>query len=184
MIMIKSSFITAAAIVVAFLLSLINVSGQTVSPCSCSPLEYTFILNLDLDCNTNDLNDNPGIVGSFALCPSEDIEIVTSIQLLELNTTLQVINQCTLNDQSIPPIDAIENGSRISFRSILDPQVPIEDQLDLLPIGIQIQISGTTNSGDTVTSSILWTYTNDCNVQPLDLQGGESIGLITTVSYI
>lgn len=25
---------------------------------------------------------------------------------------------------------------------------------------------------------------NDCNVQPLDLQGGESIGLITTVSYM
>jgi len=128
--MIKSSFITAAAIVVAFLLSLINVSGQTVSPCSCSPLEYTFILNLDLDCNTNDLNDNPGIGQSIASCPSEarpseDIEIVTSIQLLEFNTTSQVINQCTLNDQSIPPIDAIENGSRVSFRSILDPQVPM-----------------------------------------------------------
>ena len=120
----KSSLVTAAtAIVIAFLLSLANVSGQTVvPPCSCSPLEYTFILNLDLDCNTNDLNDNLGIGQSIASCPSEarpseDIEIVTSIQLLELNTTLQVINQCTLNDQSIPPIDAIENGSRISFRS-------------------------------------------------------------------
>jgi len=53
-------------------------------------------------CNTNDLNDNPGIGQSLASCPSEarpleNIEIITSIQLLELNTTLQVINQCTLN---------------------------------------------------------------------------------------
>lgn len=39
--------------------------------CSCSPTVFTFVLNLEGDCETNDIIGNPGIVGSFCFVKEE-----------------------------------------------------------------------------------------------------------------
>ena len=200
--------------------------------CSCSPLEYSFILNLDADCEVNDLEDNGGIGLTFcflgAASPplsrrlsspntsnglrlleyqrtiamevegedelsdeqaqrllAEDIEII-SIQFLEFDTSgeLIVINQ----DDQYSNV-TLNNGDTVTFKSIandLDPSVPIGDQLDYLPGGVQVTLRGritddVTNESRIVSNRLTWSYTNACDVEPL--VGGESIGWITTVSH-
>ena len=115
---------------------------------------------------------------------AEEIEII-SIQFLEFDTSgeLIVINQ----DDSYSNV-TLENGSEVTFKSIsnnLDSSVAMEDQLDFLPGGVQVTLRGRVTddvTGDSriVSNRITWSYTNACDVEPLD--SDESIGWITTVS--
>ena len=191
--------------------------------CSCSPLEYNFILNPTSNCETDDINGQPGI--GLAICfeqalptsrilselqrtivvedPNsdelsmeqqqqqirflavEDIEI-TAIQFLEFDTSeaFTVINQ----DDTYSSV-SLANGDVVTFESIakdLDPNIPIEEQLDYLPGGAQVTLQG--RGTDDVTGEILivsnritWSYTNACDVWPV-LESEDSIGWITIVS--
>jgi len=115
---------------------------------------------------------------------AEEIEII-SIQFLEFDTSgeLIVINQ----DDSYSNV-TLENGSEVSFKSIsnnLDVSLAMEDQLDFLPGGVQVTLRGRVTddvTGDSriVSNRITWSYTNACDVEPLE--SDESIGWITTVS--
>jgi len=117
---------------------------------------------------------------------AEEIEII-SIQFLEFDTSgeLIVINQ----DDSYSNV-TLQNGSEVTFKSIsnnLDSSLSIEDQLDFLPGGVQVTLRGRVTddvTGDSriVSNRITWSYTNACDVEPLD--SDESIGWITTVSFI
>ena len=57
-----------------------DVKQQALQPfiCSCAPLEYNFILNLDSNCETNDIKCQPGIgqtscfLGNIATPPISD----------------------------------------------------------------------------------------------------------------
>ena len=110
---------------------------------------------------------------------AENIEII-SIQFLEFDTSgeLIVINQDDTNESV-----SLSTGDTVTFRSIsnnLNPAVPIGEQLDFLPDGIQVTLRGRSTDGSIVSNRITWSYTNDCDAQPLD--SDESIGWITTVS--
>jgi len=117
---------------------------------------------------------------------AEEIEII-SIQFLEFDTSgeLIVINQ----DDSYSNV-TLQNGSEVTFKSIsnnLDSSLEIGDQLDFLPGGVQVTLRGRVTddvTGDSriVSNRITWSYTNACDVEPLD--SDESIGWITTVSFI
>jgi len=226
----KTPFLFVAIVVFA-ISSLSSVSAQLVDgECSCAPLEYNFILNLDSNCETDDFEDNDGIGLTFCFLGStstgrrlgsgsrtlssgieiqqtielvdedmsneltpemlvplaEEIEII-SIQFLEFDTSgeLIVINQ----DDSYSSV-TLQNGSEVTFKSIsndLDSSLSIEDQLDFLPGGVQVTLRGRVTddvTGDSriVSNRITWSYTNACDVEPLD--SDESIGWITTVSFI
>jgi len=201
----------------------------TDGQCSCSPLEYTFILNLSQDCDVDDLEGADGIGLTFCFLGSADrrrlgsgsrtlktgIEVqqtiefvdedmsneltpemlvplaetieILSIQFLEFDTSgeLIVINQ----DDSLSDV-TLADGSEVTFESIsnnLDSNTPIGDQLDFLPGGVQVTLRGRVTddvTGDSriVSNRITWSYTNACDVQPLE--GGESIGWISAVSII
>ena len=66
------------------------------------------------------------------------------------------------------------DGSEVTFRSIsnnLDSGIPIGDQLDFLPGGVQVTLRGrvtdTTTGVETIVSNrITWSYTNACDVEP------------------
>ena len=192
--------------------------------CSCSPLEYNLILNLDSNCETNDIDGQPGIGLTFCFLavaspPSrnlselqqtivvedpnsdelsveqqqqirflaEDIEII-SIQFLEFDTSGELI---VINQDDSYSNASLAHGSVVTFESIannLDPDVPITDQLDFLPGGVQVTLRGRVTddvTGDTriVSNRITWSYTNACDVWPV-MESGESIGWITNVSIV
>jgi len=197
--------------------------------CSCSPREYNIKLNLDQDCDVDDLDGAPGIDLTFCFLGSygslsfgkrfvrrlgqgfsgnsdrqlatrhiefeiedftrikerelagDDVEII-SIQFLEFDTSggLIVINQDDTYSNT-----TLKNGDVATFKSIsdnLDPDVPIEDQLDILPGGVQLTLRGRTIDEVTgeekiVSNRITWSYTNACGVEPLE--AGQSIGWTT-----
>ena len=198
--------------------------------CSCSPLVYNFILNLDANCETDDLGDLPGIAetvcflgtpmnedsrrltssnasnglrlleqqltiameveGEEALSAEEaarlldeDI-VITSVQFIEFSINFTPIKQSTI----LPgDDDTLNDGDIVTFTSIANDLafgVPIEDQLDTLPGGLQVTVTVqeiADGESFTVVNVVQWTYTNVCGVEPL--VGGESIGWITTVSH-
>ena len=203
------------------------------SICSCSPLEYTFQLDLSQDCSMDTLEGSSGIgltfcflgshspgdgsftrrlagsralgqlketrvimegpSGSRALTSDEleqvrqlqDTIDVISVQFLEFDTTgeLIVINQ----DDTYANV-SLASGDIVSFKSIsndLDPSVSIEDQLDYLPGGVQMTVRGRMTSEETgeemiVSNRVTWSYTNDCEVEPIEV--GDAIGWVTVVS--
>jgi len=107
---------------------------------------------------------------------------VISVQFLEFDTSgaLVVLNQ----DDTYSNV-SLANGDVFTFKSIssdLDPGVPIEDQLDLLPGGVQVTLRGRvfdeeSQENKIVSNRITWSYDNACDVVPIT--GGESIGWTT-----
>ena len=78
----------------------------------------------------------------------------------------------------------------MTFSSIsadLDAGVAMEDQLDYLPGGLQVTVTGrvvdaSTGAVSGVINRLTWSYTNACDVHPV--VDGDSIGWITFVSFI
>jgi len=109
--------------------------------------------------------------------------VITYIQFLEFDTSgnLIVINQ---DDTSYFNTSHV-SGDIVTFRSIsndLDPDVPMEDQLDYLPGGVQLTLQGRLVEGggaedEIVSNRITWSYTNACDAEPLAV--GERIGWLT-----
>mmetsp|Transcript_30477 Transcript_30477/g.51993 ORF Transcript_30477/g.51993 Transcript_30477/m.51993 type:complete len:598 (-) Transcript_30477:299-2092(-) len=210
------------------------VTGVPVSSdiCSCSPREYSIELNLDQDCNIDDLDGAPGIGLTFCFLGSsegngnrrslvrrklshynfglprqmkgenlirqfgmsdfqpinegrqldaEDIEIV-SIQFLEFDTTGDLI---VINQDDTYANTTLKTGDVATFKSIsneLDPDLPINEQLDYLPGGVQITMRGRildaeTGEEEIVSNRITWSYSMDCQVEPI--QTGSAIGWAT-----
>lgn len=163
--------------------------------CSCSPLEYTFTLMLDQNCETDSLSGSPGIgltfcfLGTTPAYPQEidlgttadqsdrraqeQVIEITSVQFLEFDTTgdLIVINQ----DDTYADVSLV-NGDKVTFKSIsndLDPSAPLDDQLDLLPGGVQLTLRGRVTDDVTeeeiiISNRVTWSYTNACGALPFE----------------
>lgn len=108
---------------------------------------------------------------------------ISSIQFLELDSfgNLDVINQ----DTSFTDV-SLEDGDEVQFNSIsvtLDPTVPLEEQLAILPGGGALIIVGTNAAGETLRNRILWTYTNSCESSCMEsdvpITEGDTIGWVT-----
>ena len=169
--------------------------------CSCSPADVIFQLNLSTKeaCDIDDLEGSPGIDSTLCLLDLPDYNdvgkeylpsdlVITSIQFIEFDASgeLNVINT---DDGYIDT--ELKDGDIFNFASVsneLNPLLPIEDQLDKLPGGASIVLNGILKSEETgeqeyeISNRITWSYTNDCNVEPIE--GGESIGWITFVSRL
>jgi len=118
-----------------------------------------------------------------------DIEII-SIQFLEFDTSGRLI---VLNQDDTYADTSLNNGDIVTFKSIsrdLDPTLPIEDQLDVLPGGVQVTLRGKvmdkkTGEEKIVSNRITWSYTNGCDVEPLNEGmgiGWTTIGELTPAS--
>lgn len=114
---------------------------------------------------------------------SQEIEVI-SLQFLEFDTSGELI---VINQDDSYADTSLSSGDVVSFKSIandLEPSVPIEDQLDFLPGGVQVTIRGrivdaVTGEETIVSNRITWSYTNACDAEPVDV--GDSIGWVTTV---
>jgi hypothetical protein len=158
--------------------------------CSCSPLQYDFILSLDQDCSVDDLFDNAGI--GATLCTADAAGggassiTITSVQFLELDKKLVTIN----NDDTYFTTTLV-NGDSISFKSItneLSADAALGDQLDYVPGWVQLTIRGTMDNGSggivDVSNRIMWSFTNSCGEGNVTVESGDGIGWITIVSLL
>lgn len=65
---------------------------------------------------------------------------------------------------------------------MLDPEVPLQDQLNYLPGGVIIIIYGITEEGEVVRNRVMWTFTNGCGERDMPIFKGGEIGCVTFVS--
>jgi len=160
--------------------------------CSCSPVAYNFTLDLSRDCTDDDLRSNPGIRVTFCTTDGITADVnaaknsiieVTSIQFVEFDASgeLMVIN----TDDAYSNNVSLSDGDSFGFASIsdnLDPNLSIDDQLDMLPGGVQLTIVGRaidpmTGTETMVSNRNTWSYTNECGA--LTMEEGDGMGWVT-----
>ena len=113
---------------------------------------------------------------------ASDVEIF-SVQFLEFDTTGELI---VINQDDSYANASLATGDVVTFESIssnLDPCVPIEEQLDFFPGGVQVTMRGlVTVDGEEliVSNRVTWSYSNACDAEPIG--AGDEIGWLTVVS--
>ena len=152
----------------------------------------------------NDIENNPGIETSDTICFRErgltkpqPEEITASEELLLFNdfaaTNVTHIwfkeynSQNQLIDSSFAEYDPISlvNSQIISFASAsasLNTTLPLEDQIDKVPVRVEIKLFGpdVANTTEEVSNVITWTYDMSCGSNPI--QTGDTIGWLNVVS--
>jgi hypothetical protein len=175
-------------IVGTILFALANFAASAVPSCVCSPLSYTFTINLSETCETDTISGNPGI--DNAICqiittpPDDSVDFSTlkvfDVQFLEVDTSgdLSVINQVDRFNVSL------SDGDTITFDSVasnLNPNEPLADQLNYVPGGVLLVLRARSDGSTViVTNRPTWTYTNSCESLPLSV--GDAIDWVTLVS--
>ena len=159
--------------------------------CVCSPLSYTFTINLNQNCETDTFTDNPGISdtvcqdlpGIGLAAESADTLIVYDVQFLEVDTSgnLIVINQDdTYNNVSLT------TGDTITFDSVsanLNSDEPLSNQINYVPGGVLMKLVAKNEGSDTIVrQQVSWLYTNSCDDLPSSV--GDAIGWVTLVSSV
>ena len=83
-------------------------------------------------------------------------------------------------------IGDLSDGSVVTFISIsnqLDPELPLEDQMQYVPLVVQIEIHGNYKDDYELLHEVTWIYDGSAYGQsPLIL--GDSIGWLELVSYL
>lgn len=184
-----------------------NAINDDGNACSCSPIKFTFRLNLSQDCTTDDIDENAGIDSTFCLVEevadtdgSNDEPIrrrrrlesgttvpveITSVQYLEFAPgTLEVM----YTDDSY--VDAsLVDGDTVTFYSSSSylPTVSQSEQEDYVPGGVSLILTGKTEEGNEVRNRFYWLYdqvVTDCleNLEVTGIYEGDGIGWVVTVS--
>ena len=102
---------------------------------------------------------------------------VTTVEIFEYDTTneLNVINQEVLSNQSLADGDIIEFTS---ISSKLDPNKPLQEQLQYFPGGLILKYVGTNSNNENVSNTIAWGYNiEDCTTEQISV--GDYIGWTT-----
>eukprot|EP00985_Skeletonema_marinoi_P011789 scaffold5600_cov144-Skeletonema_marinoi.AAC.5 len=100
--------------------------------------------------------------------------VVTSLDIFEYDTTneLTVINQQVFSNQTL------SNGDIIEFTSIsskLDPNKPLQEQLEYFPGGLILRYTGVNSNNEDVINTFAWEYNiEDCTTE--QISGGDFIG--------
>ena len=107
--------------------------------------------------------------------------VVTSVTFLEADTTpgLSIINQDSTYFDS-----TITDGQVLTYESVsanLDPDVPLEDQMDSVPGGVMLVLFGVNAEGQVVQNTVAWGYDADACEEPFD--GEANIGWLELGSY-
>ncbi len=107
-----------------------------------------------------------------------------SAQFLEMDTSpnMQIINQDDqyLNVTFPDPSNIVLQFSSIS--NLLDPAMPLGDQLQYVPGGAILIFVGATDSGEIVRNRMMWTYTMGCGLEDYTVLDGNVIGWAGFVS--
>lgn len=101
---------------------------------------------------------------------------ITSITFIELNAIGTVIN---VDDQY--KTGSFDNGSSISLQSIsstISENIPIENQLELVPSTQVLFMEGLNSAGEEVRGRFVWNYTNSCASNAIAIQQGDALAWV------
>eukprot|EP00984_Skeletonema_dohrnii_P006993 scaffold2487_cov98-Skeletonema_dohrnii-CCMP3373.AAC.11 len=103
---------------------------------------------------------------------------LTSAQFLEMDTSsnMQIINQ---DDQYLNVTFPYPSNIVLTFSSIsnlLNPAIPLGDQMEYVPGGTFLILVGATASGEIVRNRMMWTYTMGCGLEDYTVLDGDVIG--------
>ena len=169
---------------VAFLCAARSAIAQMIGTdiCGCQPQTYTFTLDFDLTCD-DDTVSGPGINETACLTeirgqdvvPDEDLIPVTvqTIQIFELDENQQVFSQTVRTGTFL-------DGSNFTYTSVISTITDLDD-VDALPRGLQLVITGLNNKEQATVQTYIITYFNDCGIFPI-LTEGQHIGWTIFVS--
>lgn len=188
---------------------------REVIECSCSPTFFQFTITLDQEfpCTNDDIESNSGIATSETICfkecglsKPEVVEGITTAsdgELLPLFNGIDVAatnitsmyfkefnsqgDELTSTSVTYDPISLV-NGQIISFASasaLLDPNLPLQDQIDQVPVSVEIKMFGPNPDPDDtqcqeISNKLTWTYDMSCGSRPI--QTGDNIGWLDIVS--
>ena len=112
-----------------------------------------------------------------------------SAQFLEMDTStnMNIINQddSYLNNATFPPSDNGITDYTLTYTSIsstLNPDLSIEEQLDIVPGGVILILVALTNGGEVIRNRIMWTYTMGCGMEDVTVLNGDEFVWATFVS--
>lgn len=157
--------------VLAFLSDKVEAQAQEVGTtiCGCQPAVYEITLNFTVTCEDTDV-EGPGIDDVACLRSSEFDDavtdlvpvLITDIQFLELNQELQPLQQ-------EPRTGAFFNGDVVRYTSVL--AVLPEFTEETLPRAFQMILRGVNALDQPIQTTWLITYSNDCGIFPILLEG-------------
>ena len=117
------------------------------------------------------------------------------MQFLEFDTSIEFI---VINQDDTYSSASLFNGDVVTFQSIsnkLKPEVPLQEQLEYVPGGVQLTVRGKTQTskrdyemgGDVkeetiISNRITWSFTNSCGENALPVENGDNVGWVTIVS--
>ena len=115
-----------------------------------------------------------------------------SAQFLEMDTStnMNIINQDDTylnNNVTYPPNTTPITNYTLSYTSIsstLNPDLSIEEQLDIVPGGVILVLVGLTNDGEVIRNRIMWTYTMGCGMEDVTVMNGDEFGWAMFVSFL
>lgn len=147
--------------------------------CTCSPTDYTFTLNLNGDCEENDVVPSDAIERVRCIISDEGFQIIendvptviTQIDVLEFG-----LNLTLLSETSYP--GRFNNGDMFDFTSITG--TPSYDGQNVPQI-FQLSLNGLNSNNETVRNSLGVVFTNECGVEPIFTEGDE-LGWLIFVS--
>ncbi|GKY96656.1 hypothetical protein MPSEU_000625200 [Mayamaea pseudoterrestris] len=181
------SLATASNVVTTILLLLsaslaVNAQGGNnnnpvvgVDVCACQPATYEFKLDFGIDCSDKTvvsgaagINDTACIVNTEQQVNVTDFSPVrvTTIQILELNQDLRVIAQTPLSGD-------FRSGDTFKYTSVIAQIDPDEENVDMIPKGLQITLAGRNAEEQDLVNFWLIIYENDCGVFPVVLEGQQ-----------
>jgi hypothetical protein len=110
---------------------------------------------------------------------------IVSISFVEFDTSENFI---VINQDDTHSNISMASGATVTYASIssdLDPTLPLSDQLELRPGGVQLVVEAKftdTTTGEVliVDNRVAWAYTNECGVDPIAT--GDGIAWVTVVS--
>ena len=151
----------------------------------------------DDDTNANSNNDSPTTTPTYITTEattggSSMISMIPnqllSAQFLEMDTSpnMNIINQ---DDQYLDfasssgsvngPSSSGITSFTLSYTSIsayLDPNIPLDKQLEFVPGGVILILIGQTEEGEIVRNRVMWTYTMGCNTEDITVEVGDIFG--------
>jgi hypothetical protein len=137
--------------------------------CVCSPREYSVSFDLAQDCdnNNNEIAGLPGILAAVRQSCNVDLIEVNQVQIEEYAPqNLPIVTTFNFD----PPV----TSGTIEYTSIstkLISGVPLEDQLQFVPLIIRVVLFGNNGNDETVLrDAVAVFYTNECESGPIDFR--------------
>lgn len=182
----RQVYLTTLVLLISSIQRNFFVNGQIGSLCACQPSTYTLTLDFGLTCDDKNTTGDGIIIPAACFTKGDGPETVENevpvsvqtIQIVELDQRLQVVNQTV-------EVGNFTDGSTLTYKSIIASKV---DDLTstTLPSGLQVLMTGTNAEGQSLVTTFIIRYTNNCSVYPVlvDTQVNGWVVFVSTLRYL